>query len=323
MHNSLVTRALAAWLCLACLCATGIVGEDGPDPRAAVASADAPPATPRATEAVSGSLSLLTYNVAGLPDVFSKSWPSRNIPLISPLLRHYDIALIQEDFWYHPELAKEAGHQHASTPNHDFGLGDGLNRFTRFPWTDHVRKAWTSCNGLALSGSDCWAPKGFAVARTLLATDVWVDVYNVHFDAGRSAADAAARALQVDQIADTVRRRSRELAVIVAGDTNMRLTGELERLLEATGLRDVCESLDCEEGHIDRVLYRDGSDVELQPIAWRMDERFVDERGTDLSDHKAIGVELAWRVRQPPQRSPEAWRATASAAFLAASGSPK
>ena len=54
--------------------------------------------------------SVLTYNVAGLPAGISSSEPDINTPLISPLLNDYDIALVQEDFVYHRDLARDAEH---------------------------------------------------------------------------------------------------------------------------------------------------------------------------------------------------------------------
>src|SRR5690349_21383843 len=41
-----------------------------------------------------GRFTLLTYNVAGLPQLVSPSSPRLNVPLVSPLLNHYDIALV-------------------------------------------------------------------------------------------------------------------------------------------------------------------------------------------------------------------------------------
>src|SRR3569832_641209 len=47
-----------------------------------------------------GRFSLLTYNVAGLPELVSGSDPEVNEGLIRPLLYHYDVALVQEAFSY-------------------------------------------------------------------------------------------------------------------------------------------------------------------------------------------------------------------------------
>ena len=55
-------------------------------------------------------VSVLSYNVAGLPAGISSSEPDVNTPIISPLLNDYDIVLVQEDFIYHRDLARDAEH---------------------------------------------------------------------------------------------------------------------------------------------------------------------------------------------------------------------
>ena len=75
---------------------------DGPAATAARAVAR------RTAEARSGRFSLLTYDVAGLAQLGSDSDPGLNAALISPLLNHYDVALVQEDFAYHGPLGAQA-----------------------------------------------------------------------------------------------------------------------------------------------------------------------------------------------------------------------
>ena len=98
-----------------------------------------------------GEFSLLTYNVAGLPQGISSSDPEAHIPQISPLLNDYDIVLAQEDFWYHAELSADAEHPHQSDPYSDDpkkkGIGDGLNRFSDFPFEPVERVQWYDCHG--------------------------------------------------------------------------------------------------------------------------------------------------------------------------------
>src|SRR5690606_40339287 len=77
--------------------------------------------------AAAGRLSVLSYNVAGLPQEVSSENPEEHLPLISPLLNDYDVVLTQEDFdwWqgaaaaldfvnYHDRLRAEATHEHRS-----------------------------------------------------------------------------------------------------------------------------------------------------------------------------------------------------------------
>src|SRR5690606_11526523 len=57
-----------------------------------------------AGSARAGEFELLTYNVAGLPDLLSSSNPAVNTSRVSPLLNRYDVVLAQEDFVYHADL---------------------------------------------------------------------------------------------------------------------------------------------------------------------------------------------------------------------------
>jgi len=250
-------------------------------------------------EPQSGVLSVLAYNVAGLPEGISQSNPEVNMPLISPLLNTYELALVQEDFYYHEELIAEAEHPYQSERSGDGvnDLGDGLNRFSESEFGPHKRTKWEACFGQLSNGSDCLAPKGFAVAEHEIAPGVFIDVYNLHMDAGRDPGDIEARAEQVDQLVAVIADRSAGKAVIVGGDTNMKGEDEehLQRLLDEAGLTDVCRALDCgEELRIDRVMFRSGEDVAIEAKTWGIDPIFVDAEGVDLSDHEAIGVTLAW-----------------------------
>src|SRR4051794_2341820 len=66
--------------------------------------------TGTAQAADSGTFTVLTYNVAGLPEGLSSSHPATDTPLISPRLAGYDIVDVQEDFNYH--AAPYAGDNH-------------------------------------------------------------------------------------------------------------------------------------------------------------------------------------------------------------------
>ena len=250
---------------------------------------DSPPAD--------GTMRVLSYNVAGLPDALSSSTPSVNIPLISPLLNDYELVLVQEDFSYHPELSEDAKHPHQSRPGGGGTFGDGLNRFSQSAFTDFQREGWDECNGIVDSGSDCLTEKGFTVGLHELAPGATVDVYNLHMDAGGSDEDIAARQAQVQQLLEAIVERSANRAVIVAGDTNMDEEDEADFvvLLEGAGLTDACRELACgEEFRIDRIMSRSSDRLELTPTSWLVDSTFVDDNGGALSDHEAVVVDFDW-----------------------------
>lgn len=199
----------------------------------------------------SGELSVLSYNVAGLPVEISKEHPDVNIPKISPHLDDYDVVMTQEDFdwWkpggladgldfnqYHERLRADADHEYrtdrhpgpeavgidieADRPNME--LGDGLGVLSTYPISDTQRVPWDSCFGEFDSGaSDCLAMKGFLVTRLELADGVVVDLYDLHGEAGGSEEDQALQAKDFEQLAGYVNEHSEGHAVILGGDTNL------------------------------------------------------------------------------------------------------
>jgi hypothetical protein len=271
------------------------------------------PASGRASEQlasalVSGRFSLLTYNVAGLPQLVSSSDPEVNVELISPLLNHYDLALVQEDFSYHSRLSAHALHAYRSEPMHQSLalVPDGLNWYSRyaFGWLHRVR--WVQCNGYLGAASDCLADKGFSFSELTLASGVSVDVYNLHAEAGGSPLDIEVRRGNFEQLAAYIRTRSRHRPIIVAGDTNLRMSAArdvetLERFLEKTGLQDACRRFGCGEERLDRVFFASSQQIQLDVLGWWTDRRFVDVHGAPLSDHPAIGVEMSWREVNHPE----------------------
>lgn len=291
--------------------------------------------TRSASAPASGEFSMLSYNVAGLPQEISSESPAEDIPQISPLLEDYDVVMTQEDFdfWtdtlanldfvnYHERLRAETTHEYAteahpgpeavgidgSDPQRPLPLvGDGLGFLSRIPFTDVVRVPWTHCYGGATTGAgDCLAMKGFAVATFELADGVEVDLYTLHAEAGEGPEDQPLQAEDFEQLAAFIDEHSTGRAVILGGDTNLHLepdhdqragdTPIWEGFLQATGLTDVCAEVDCPEpGAIDKVAWRDGGGVSLEPLEFRHEnERFSNDQGEDLSDHPPVAVDWTW-----------------------------
>jgi hypothetical protein len=198
-----------------------------------------------------GGFTLLTYNVAGLPQEVSKEDPKAHLPLVSPLLNDYDVVLTQEDFdWfgpvaqgldvvhYHGRLRKQATHAYRSpahpgpdavhltgTRKADVQIGDGLGFLSRLPIEGNTRVPWKGCFGSVDTSdggaADCLAMKGFAVTRLTLAGGRTVDLYDLHDEAGGTAKDQAIQSDDIKQLADYIEAHSRGHAVILAGDTNL------------------------------------------------------------------------------------------------------
>ncbi|MFT5431403.1 MAG: endonuclease/exonuclease/phosphatase family metal-dependent hydrolase [Myxococcota bacterium] len=262
----------------------------------------------------SGTLSILTYNVAGLPGLVSQSRPKQNTPKIAPRLGNYDVAVVQEDFCYHAALDAGAPHAFRSVPEHFPGctifagpnkdMGDGLNRFSHTATTAVERHDWTACNGTFSCGTDCMAPKGFTRAVHQVAPGVEVDIYNLHMDSGTCDGDITARQAQFAQLVSVIERDSAGRAVIVAGDTNFSadIPTDVETYragLRRAGLSDACEVTGCKVALLDRIMVRSSPTVRLTVSAWNVPSGFTDHRGRPLSDHAPVAANVRWSRTNP------------------------
>ncbi|MEV1120214.1 jacalin-like lectin [Actinosynnema sp. NPDC049800] len=263
-----------------------------------------------------GQFSVLTYNVAGLPEPLSGSDPAENTPLIGARIRDYGVVNVQEDFNYHAALYAADNHPHRTPTSGGVPFGDGLNTLSAYPYSDFTRVKWDKCNG-----TDCLTPKGFTYARLHLAEGVHVDLYNVHANAGSTDADLAARRANITQLSQYVARNSAGNAVIIMGDTNTRYTrtgDNIRDLVRANGLTDAwvervrggvepalgAPALVCDPANVtdtcevvDKVFYRDNAHVDLTATAYRNDHAsFLDPDGEPLSDHYPHAVGFSWRL---------------------------
>jgi len=262
------------------------------------------------------SFSVLTYNVAGLPDGISSGDPAVNTPLISPRLAEYDVVTVQEDFNYHAALYAGDNHPYRTATSGGVPFGDGLNTLSRYPFDDFDRTKWSNCNG-----TDCLTPKGFSLNRIRLAEGVYVDLYNLHPNAGTETADLAARRANLTQLTQYIAANSAGNAVIVMGDTNTRYTrteDNIRELVTGAGLTDawvqlirggqapplgspalVCDpnavTNTCEV--VDKVLYRGNKFINLTATQYNNENsKFLDSAGKPLSDHYPHLVRFNWSL---------------------------
>jgi endonuclease/exonuclease/phosphatase family metal-dependent hydrolase len=250
-----------------------------------------------------GRISVVTYNVAGLPEGLSNVRPTRNLPVIGGLLSKFDVAFVQEDFAY-PELLRQnlrlPYRSNAFVRGQQLHFGDGLSVFSRLPLGELTRAAWATCHGVYDSYSDCLTPKGFAQGQLELAPGVVLDIYDAHLDAGGGAGDRKARAEQLDQLVAAVEQRSAGRALVLGGDFNLK-SDEVPafwKRMGALGIVDACAELRCPEpGRLDRVLLRSSPSLLIQPKSWRIAPGFRDANGRALSDHEPVTVTLAWSTR--------------------------
>ncbi len=250
-----------------------------------------------------GSITVLTYNVAGLPELISGSHPSLYTELISPRLNAFDLVLVQEDFSYHSDLSSGTDHEYSSRPGTAGTLGDGLARFSRFPIRGEVKHvSWEECHGHFGHANDCLTKKGFSTAIHELPSGTPVHVYNLHMDAGSSKKDQQTRSMQMDQLIAYMEKHSKGMPIIIAGDFN--LSGKrpadlevLQRLIDNQNLADACRETECGHERIDRILFRGNDSIDFRATTYKVEvERFETEKGKQLSDHEAVSAVLKWRL---------------------------
>lgn len=269
------------------------------------------------TTATGGTFNVLTYNIAGLPQILSSASTPRDssTSLIGRLINAYDIVHVQEDFNYHAYLYDKGNvHPYRSATSGGAGIGDGLNSLSYFPMTDFTRVTWNKrINENALT------PKGFTYCRYRVAEGVYIDVYNLHTNAESDAASIDARADNLLQLSNYITANSAGNAVIVMGDTNGRYTRDnnLRLLLTANGTKDawgelirggnipalgadpiVCDfpnvTNTCEI--VDKIYYRGSKFVQLTAADYNVVSTFVNADGKQLSDHLPLTCNFTYQL---------------------------
>lgn len=256
-------------------------------------------------------ISILNYNVAGLPKLFGNAAADveANQRAIGQILAgsEYDIITVQEDFGYHKALAAGlTGYPY--TTNHSGGVpgGDGMNIWSEYPLYNETREAWEEAYGIIEDGADEMTPKGILYTVVDLGDGVYLDFYDIHADAYGDEGSAAARRAQYLQLAEMIAENSEGRPVIVTGDFNISLhhgdnCGLWENFMEPLGLRDAWIELYndgnytdfsawAESGEewdsIEKFLYRSGGGVEIDPLSFAC-TCICGEDDVSLSDHPA------------------------------------
>lgn len=257
-----------------------------------------------------GEISILTYNVHGLPPEITGDDTTARMEQIGPLLKGFDIVGLQEDWLDENHAVLDEAVDYPTRDREtekldDRAYGKGLAMFAARESVASAGDFYTTCYGTIENASDCFASKGWRMLRLdLLGAEV--DVYNTHLEAGGGPEDDAARGAQVDALIDAIANESADRAVIFVGDTNLEDTDPedeplIRKLEDETGLVNACVALDCPEPErIDRVMFRGSGNVSVDADSWSVAEEFADSEGVPLSDHEPIAVTLAWGGPMPP-----------------------
>ncbi|KAF1929316.1 uncharacterized protein M421DRAFT_91795 [Didymella exigua CBS 183.55] len=275
--------------------------------------------------AQTGAFNIVTFNVAGLPPILNGNDipgdKDTNTARIGQLLTQYGIDLVhvQEDFNFHATLYANDKHPHRTPTSGGVPFGSGLNTLSNFPYTDFERIKWDECSNN--ESQDCLTPKGFTAMRVKFADGVWVDAYNLHADAGTSAADLKARASNLRQVSDYIKTNSAGNPVLVFGDSNTRYTraGDTPGIFGTeNGMKDPWielvmktapaagkDALLCDNPSpnntceiVDKVWYRGSSAVSLQATTFEYaGDMFLQTDGNVLSDHDPVLVDFTWSLQ--------------------------
>lgn len=265
-----------------------------------------------------GNFSVLTYNVAGLPEIISSAKTPRaeSSAQIGRIINAYSIVHVQEDFNYHASLYDNGNaHPHRSSTSGGVPFGDGLNSLSYFPFTDFARIKWNK-----LINENALIPKGFTFSRVRMAEGVYIDFYNLHTNAESDAASIAARADNLLQISNYIATNSKGNAVVLMGDLNARYTRDnnLRLLTNVNGLTDPWITLvrngsvpnlgepdiacpfpnitnDCEI--VDKIFYRSNKYIQLTPANYNVVKTFVNDQGQQLSDHMPLTVNFSYSLQ--------------------------
>jgi len=252
----------------------------------------------------SGELSLLNYNVHGLPPGLGGNRPHWRMRRIAPLLSEYQIVALQETFSVHRALDRQlefASSVHGTERRCGVPAASGLSTYAKLPIQESFFVPFEHCHGFLAHANDCLANKGLLLTRLELpgTGGNGIDVYNLHLDAGTHPGDIAARAKQVEVLLGAIADHSSSRAVVVVGDVNEAGSGPVTAALTGVGFEESCEHSPCDEGsRIERFYLRSGEDVSLRAVSWAQESVFVDDRGRPLSDHPALALRLGWSIAE-------------------------
>ncbi|RIK96797.1 MAG: hypothetical protein DCC71_22165 [Proteobacteria bacterium] len=260
-------------------------------------------------------LSLLTYNVHGLPSWVARDDPPARIPQILDKARAYDVVLLQEDFAHHALVVAHNPLRFLlrgnGAPSALF-QGAGLTILSQLEAIASERASYGVCSGWLGAANDCLARKGWMHARLRLPEGGELDVWNTHLDAGRGDTDRDARRVQLGRLAAAIERHSAGRAVVAGGDLNLEWSDPADRALldafaQRLGLATAVRTQPAEwDDQVDYLLARSGDALCLAPLAGGKDERLLDAAGRALSDHPGLYARMRATRCDAPLAAPSA-----------------
>ena len=281
----------------------------------------------------SGTLKMLAYNVSGIPLIggFQGStftFTNDRAAKIGALLNTTDVDFIsvEEDFNGHNALAaKMTNYPYRSFTSGGLAQGQGLNVFSPHKIYNIDRVKWNWEYGTVSGSCDALSNKGFLYSLMELAPGVYINVITVHCDAGYDALSIKARSTNFKQLAEYINNNLNDgRALIVQGDFNFKFKRNLAddlvgNLMEPTGLKDVWLELfgggvsdpddplfryDPYGDELDRVLYRSGDSLTLEPVSKTVPP-LTGPNGERYTDHNPMLTEFRYTLTGEPEDVPQ------------------
>tara|TARA_Y100000996_G_scaffold412028_1_gene397256 strand:+ start:478 stop:1305 length:828 start_codon:yes stop_codon:yes gene_type:complete len=247
-------------------------------------------------------LNLLTYNIHGLNPIIAGDDPYNRIPIILSKITEYDIIFFQENWIYDNNSFSSMMESYNvfSTSYSKFfwpinklinsnGAGLSLAISKSIDLIDSSEHLFEYCSGWLSKDNDCFASKGFQHLRVRIDGQI-LDLYNTHFDAGRSESDKNARLSQLNQLQKYIKVNSANYPVIIAGDLNILYESIEYKIIDSFiidnkfALADWSSDLSKSKfGKLDYILYKSSNETNIN-----FEKCKVDTNLRGLSDHPAI-----------------------------------
>ena len=283
------------------------------------------PLSASAQTSVSGSFSMLNYNVAGLPDFVAmfngteKNDIAAKEKIIGSRLNEsgIDYIAVQEDFNFNKSLVSTMPAYTYRTLHHGgVPVGSGLNIYSTHPLYNVEREAWRQRYGLFDEG-DQLTPKGILYTVIEIGDGVYADLYDIHADAFDTAESQQARMDNFFQLFEMIVRHNSDRPVIVTGDFNISIhhskhdpSAALIKplFIDQLGMKDAWIELHNDGNYtdfsrwqatglpdwgtwdsIEKFLYKDGNGVHLEAASFEYID-LKDDEGNSCSDHRGAKV---------------------------------
>lgn len=232
-------------------------------------------------------LKTITYNVCGLPEMITYDRNlapmDKRFTYIGKKLNSYDLIGLQEAFVTKRRIIEDELGGYYLARGTDVGMsgkiGSGVYTFSKYPIKRIHYERWRKT-----TGPDALSHKGFVLTTIEVSDDLWIDVYNLHAQAGGSK-----ERIDIDnmyQLAEAMKALSfgNGRPIILIGDFNCRFWDEQCSLIpETMGMTPVVP----EQDGVDHMFFNENDSPWTISVEGFKDEFTEKLKGKLPSDHIA------------------------------------